>query len=217
MKSRLPIYYVQLSNGFEILQQVVAWQYHCRALCKISKGLDEWNRCYGRTRFRKIWVLDAIRANIPYCTRLILLKSLLFTWRSRASRFHLPIPDLHMIANDLTWLDVAWVLKVGRLGHHCVCARLIQVQLSAGAMMTWLGPVFNQPAGHGWSRNIAQSYTVRIQLRMKNRWSITHTPQHRLIALVSPCYDGSGHVIKESRMASQYLTGREPTEWQKSQ
>ena len=52
----------QLSNCLEILHR--ARQYHCRALYKIAKQLDNWERCYGRTRFREIWVEDEFRVDI---------------------------------------------------------------------------------------------------------------------------------------------------------
>ena len=42
----------QLPNGFEILHR--AWQWYCRALCKIAKWLDSWNGGYGRMRFCEI-------------------------------------------------------------------------------------------------------------------------------------------------------------------
>ena len=47
---------VQSSNRDESLHR--ARQYHCRALCKISKRFDNWNRCSGRTSFREIWDLS---------------------------------------------------------------------------------------------------------------------------------------------------------------
>ena len=31
-------------------------QYHCRDVYKMSRRLDDWNKCYGRTRVREIWV-----------------------------------------------------------------------------------------------------------------------------------------------------------------
>ena len=42
--------------------------YHCRALCKISKRLDNWNRFYGRMRFREISVWDEFWMDILSCT-----------------------------------------------------------------------------------------------------------------------------------------------------
>ena len=50
VQSCLPITYLLL-NRLEILHR--AQQYNSRALCKISKRLDDWNECYGRTRFRQ--------------------------------------------------------------------------------------------------------------------------------------------------------------------
>ena len=49
----------QLNHCFEILYTLR--QYHCRDLCKISKGLDNLNRCYERTRFREILDQDKFR------------------------------------------------------------------------------------------------------------------------------------------------------------
>ena len=37
-------------------------------LCKISKRLDNWNRCCGPTLFSEIWVQYEFRAEILYCT-----------------------------------------------------------------------------------------------------------------------------------------------------
>ena len=45
---------VQLSNRFVILYR--ARQYHCRALYKFSKRIDNWDVCYRRNRFCEIWV-----------------------------------------------------------------------------------------------------------------------------------------------------------------
>ena len=42
----------------------------CCALYKMSKWLDNRNRCLGRTRFREIWVSDEFRPDILHCTRL---------------------------------------------------------------------------------------------------------------------------------------------------
>ena len=61
-----PSHPFQLSNHFVILLR--ARQYHCRALCKISKRLDKWQISYGQTRFHEIWVEDEFQTDILYCT-----------------------------------------------------------------------------------------------------------------------------------------------------
>ena len=54
------------SNRFEHLHR--ARQYYCRALCKISNWRDNWAISYGQTRFCKIYVRDAFRTHILYCS-----------------------------------------------------------------------------------------------------------------------------------------------------
>ena len=43
-----------LFGHFEILHRARQW--HCRALCKISKWFNNWNAYYGRIGFHEIWV-----------------------------------------------------------------------------------------------------------------------------------------------------------------
>ena len=52
----LPITYFAVAQSFGN-----SAQYHCRALCKISKCFGNWNGCYGWRIFRVIWGWDKFR------------------------------------------------------------------------------------------------------------------------------------------------------------
>ena len=53
-KSHLLITYSQLPNPDDIFSKTRLWYW--RVLCKFSKPLEDWNRCYGRMRFCEILV-----------------------------------------------------------------------------------------------------------------------------------------------------------------
>ena len=55
----------QFPHRFEISH--IARQYHCRAVCKISRRLCYWNGCYGRKIFHDILVCYGFRMDILYC------------------------------------------------------------------------------------------------------------------------------------------------------
>ena len=55
----------QLSNHFEILH--IARQRYCHMMCRIARRLNHSNGYYGRTSFRKIWVLGEFRTDIAHC------------------------------------------------------------------------------------------------------------------------------------------------------
>ena len=49
-----PYHPFQLSSRFEMLHRARQW--HCRALCEISKRFDDWKLSNRQIRFREIWV-----------------------------------------------------------------------------------------------------------------------------------------------------------------
>ena len=57
-----PLIVAQLSDCLEILYR--AWQWHCHALCKISKWLGNWNGCYELIKF----LSKLSFGGIPYVT-----------------------------------------------------------------------------------------------------------------------------------------------------
>ena len=65
-KSRLLITYYSVTQSFFF--NLCTEHGSITALSKTSKWLDNWNRCYGRKRFREIWFQDEFRTDILYCT-----------------------------------------------------------------------------------------------------------------------------------------------------
>ena len=60
-----PQHFIWLPNRFENLHR--AWQWHCHALCKISKWFDKQMISYGQMWFHKIEVEYAFQTDILHC------------------------------------------------------------------------------------------------------------------------------------------------------
>ena len=102
-----PLCISNLPNPFEILHR--AWQWYCHALWKISKGLGNWNRCYGWTNSCGIWVWDEFSRDILHCNCTQVPGSNALLWWFIINN---TLPPYPMILTHWSLEDVAVILIV---------------------------------------------------------------------------------------------------------